>query len=155
MRTEVLNVMTMMAILCIMFQVDRLFQVTMWYFDIKSRSLCICVFCNWIEVDPQVSDQALRFARLLRCPNTNLSKTYERLWATSSMFPLLPPCLLSASVWCPASYSSASTLCPLQSLIKPLLASNQPPAILFTLCTSASRHSALAQLNRVTAECHL
>lgn len=42
-ETAVCNVMTIMAILCIMFQVDLLFQVTMWYFAIKSRSLCFYV----------------------------------------------------------------------------------------------------------------
>lgn len=42
-ETAVFNVMTIMAILCIMFQVDLLFQVTMWYFAIKSRSLCFYV----------------------------------------------------------------------------------------------------------------
>lgn len=91
--------MTIMAILCIMFQVDLLFQVTMWYFDIKSRSLFLCSVTLWIEVDPQVSNQASQFATtaVFKC------KLQQNLVTTTGNFihvQLQPPCLLPASVWC-------------------------------------------------------
>lgn len=85
-ETEVLNVMTIVAILCTMFQVDLLFQVTMWYFAIKSQSLCFYVlYRSGSKLTRSFSNQAFEFAPpppiLKRKLEPNLGTT---LWATSS-----------------------------------------------------------------------
>lgn len=89
------------VILCVVFQVDLLSQVNMWYFGSGADQcffVCVCLVTSWIEVGPELQIQT---APPQVKPNTPQIDPLSNLWATSSTssckLPVCSPHLFGAS----------------------------------------------------------